>query len=101
MTRRVMPGSGIKRKLTHVIVVLKSAKRPAKILDGPRMAISKSRTRNDFIFDQCLAMRRVIVLMWATRTPRDGAGDRGFEVLGEAATPAEPCIGPFDDPAAR
>jgi hypothetical protein len=28
MTRRVMPGSGIKRKLAHVIVVLKPAKGP-------------------------------------------------------------------------
>ena len=33
--------------------------------------------------------------------PRDGAGDRGFEVLGEAATPSEPRKGSFDDPAAR
>ena len=45
MTRRVMPGSGIKRKLAHVIVVLKSAKRPAEIQDGPRMAISKATAR--------------------------------------------------------
>ncbi len=42
MTRRVMPGSGIKRKLAHVVVVLKSAKRPAVIQAGPRMAASKT-----------------------------------------------------------
>ena len=39
MTRRAMPGSGIKRKLAHVIVVLKSAKRPAVIQAGPRPGV--------------------------------------------------------------
>jgi hypothetical protein len=38
MTRRAVPGSGIKPKLDHVIVVLKSAKRPAEIQVGPGMA---------------------------------------------------------------
>lgn len=39
MTRRLVPGSGIKRKLAHTIVVLKSAKQPAILQAGPRPGV--------------------------------------------------------------
>lgn len=68
MTRRVMPGSGIKRKLAHVIVVLKSAKRPAVIQAGPRMAASKTTPSSS---------SEIIVL----KNRGDGAPVQGCDIL--------------------
>jgi hypothetical protein len=37
----------------------------------------------------------------ADEDPRDGAGDGGFQVLGEAAAPDKQCEGPFVGPPVR